>query len=413
MPAAPVAWYGMYRLLFLTVLSRAWTRRRAHHLASPSSGSWPRRSACGRALRRSPGPLRSLARAHPRSRLRLAVRRRRRLRQGRRAVIRASAHLGFGHVEVGTLTALAQAGNPRPRLFRLIPDRAVINRMGFNNRGARMPRPRRARDVCAPPHRARCIGVNIGKSRVVDVDDAIGDYLAQRAPARPAGRLPRRQRVLAEHARTARAAGARQARAAARARSRDAAGRTPLLVKIAPDLADDEVRRIAGLAVELGLAGIIATNTTISREGLRTDPLGGRGAGAGGLSGAPLAARSLEVLRIIRAVVPAELCVISVGGVETAADVAERLACRCDPRAGLHGVPLPRPALGAPDQPRTARGSDRPASGSGQAGRCPRLTCGFGRRINRIWNARIAAYQRTPRSTDGRHRTSPRACASP
>ena len=107
---------------------------------------------------------------------------------------------------------------------------------------------------------------------------------------------------------------------------RDAANETPVLVKISPDLADDAVRRIAGLAVELGLAGIIATNTTLSRDGLRTDASIVEAAGAGGLSGAPLAARSLEVLRLIRAVVPADMCVISVGGVDTAADVAERLA---------------------------------------------------------------------------------------
>jgi len=106
---------------------------------------------------------------------------------------------------------------------------------------------------------------------------------------------------------------------------RSAAGMTPVLVKIAPDLVDDEVRRIAELVIELGLDGIIATNTTLSRAGLRTPTAVVEAAGAGGLSGAPLAARSLAVLRLIRTVVPEELCVISVGGVETAADVAERL----------------------------------------------------------------------------------------
>ena len=99
-----------------------------------------------------------------------------------------------------------------------------------------------------------------------------------------------------------------------------------MLVKIAPDLTDDQVRRIAELAVETGLAGIIATNTTLSRDGLVTDAAIVEAAGAGGLSGAPLAARSLEMLHIIRAAVPAEFCVISVGGVDTAKDVAERLA---------------------------------------------------------------------------------------
>jgi len=97
-------------------------------------------------------------------------------------------------------------------------------------------------------------------------------------------------------------------------------------VKIAPDLVDDEVRRITGLALELGLAGIIANNTTLSRDGLVTDPAVVEAAGAGGLSGAPLAARSLELLKLIRSLVPDDFCVISVGGVDTAADVAERLA---------------------------------------------------------------------------------------
>jgi dihydroorotate dehydrogenase len=100
---------------------------------------------------------------------------------------------------------------------------------------------------------------------------------------------------------------------------------TPVLVKIAPDLDDDGVRRIGGLVTELGLAGVIATNTTLSREGLTTPASVVEAAGAGGVSGAPLAARSLEVLRLLREVLPAEVCVISVGGVSSARDVAERL----------------------------------------------------------------------------------------
>jgi dihydroorotate dehydrogenase len=106
---------------------------------------------------------------------------------------------------------------------------------------------------------------------------------------------------------------------------RDAGGRTPLLVKIAPDLADDEITEISRLAVELGLSGLIATNTTLSREGLATDAAVVAAAGAGGLSGAPLKRRSLQVLRLVRAAVPAEFAVISAGGVETADDVRERL----------------------------------------------------------------------------------------
>ena len=230
--------------------------------------------------------------------------------------------LGFGHVEVGTLTAVAQPGNPRPRLFRLIADRAVINRMGFNNEGAAAAAPRIAR--AASRRRRPVIGINIGKSRIVEVDDAIDDYLAS-------------TRILAPHAdylvvnvsspNTPGLRGLQELDKLAPLLSavQGAAGAVPVLVKIAPDLSDDEARRITELAISTGLSGIIATNTTLSRDGLVTDPAIVESAGAGGLSGAPLAARSLQMLRLIRSLVPAEFCVISAGGVETADDVAERL----------------------------------------------------------------------------------------
>jgi dihydroorotate dehydrogenase len=230
--------------------------------------------------------------------------------------------LGFGHIEVGTITALPQDGNPRPRLFRLIPDRAVINRMGFNNRGAEAAasrlkklRRRSARAV---------IGVNIGKSRAVDVADATADYV------RSATLLAPLADYLVVNVSSPNTPGLRDLQSVETLRPllvavRDAAGRTPLLVKIAPDLADDEITEISRLAVELGLRGLIATNTTISREGLRTDAAVVAAAGAGGLSGAPLKQRALQVLRLVRATVPAEFAVISAGGVETADDVRERL----------------------------------------------------------------------------------------
>ena len=230
--------------------------------------------------------------------------------------------LGFGHVEVGTITAHPQPGNDRPRLFRLIADRAVVNRMGFNNGGAAEASLRVAR---ATAHRGRpVIGVNIGKSRIVDVDDAIGDYISSTRALAPVADY------LVVNVSSPNTPGLRGLQEIDKLEPllkavKTEAGSTPLLVKIAPDLTDDEVERVARLAVDLGLDGIIATNTTLSREGLRTDPTIVAAAGAGGLSGAPLAVRSLEVLRLIRAVVPAELCVISVGGVETAHDVVERL----------------------------------------------------------------------------------------
>ena len=230
--------------------------------------------------------------------------------------------LGFGHVEVGTVTAIPQQGNPRPRLFRLIPDRAVVNRMGFNNRGAAAAA-RRLTRLRSRRHRP-VIGVNIGKSRVVEVADAAPDYV------RSATLLAPLADYLVVNVSSPNTPGLRGLQAVETLRPlltavRDAAGATPLLVKIAPDLPDDEIEAIARLAVDVGLAGIIATNTTTSREGLTTAPAVIAAAGEGGLSGAPLKARSLAVLRLIRTVVPAGFCVISVGGVESGADVQERL----------------------------------------------------------------------------------------
>ncbi|MBT2498466.1 quinone-dependent dihydroorotate dehydrogenase [Agromyces sp. ISL-38] len=236
--------------------------------------------------------------------------------------VRGLGHLGFGHVEVGTITAVAQPGNPRPRLFRLTADRALVNRMGFNNGGAdaaagRLSRLSRRTD-------RPVLGVNIGKSRVTPVDEAVADY-------------ERSARVLAPFAdylvvnvsspNTPGLRGLQELDALAPLLEsvKVAAGQTPLLVKIAPDLADDEIGRICELVVSLGLDGIIATNTTIACEGLTAPASVVEAIGAGGLSGAPLAARSLAVLRLIRDRVPAELCVVSVGGVETAADVQDRL----------------------------------------------------------------------------------------
>ena len=237
--------------------------------------------------------------------------------------IRGLWNLGFSHVEVGTLTAIAQPGNEKPRLFRLIADRAVINRMGFNNHGAaeaveRLHRTRGHR-------RGPVVGVNIGKSRVVDVDDAIDDYLeSTRLLAPVADYLA--VNVSSPNTPGLRGLQDRDRLAPLLVAVRDAAGSTPVLVKIAPDLSDDAVAEVSLLAVELGLAGIIATNTTLDRSDLASSPRLVENAGAGGLSGAPLAARALAILRHIRSVVPTEFCVISVGGVETAEDVAERLA---------------------------------------------------------------------------------------
>ncbi|MFB8892719.1 MULTISPECIES: quinone-dependent dihydroorotate dehydrogenase [Microbacterium] len=242
-------------------------------------------------------------------------------------MVRGLGALGFGHVEIGTVTAVPQEGNPRPRLFRLIPDRALINRMGFNNRGAaaaasRLRRLRRGRNHAI-------VGANIGKSRVVDVEQATADYVTSTRLVAPEADY------LVVNVSSPNTPGLRGLQAVETLRPlleavRDAAGTTPLLVKIAPDLADDEVTAIARMAVDAGLAGLIATNTTISRDGLLTDEATIEQIGAGGLSGAPLRRRALEVLRVVRSAVPDDFCVIAAGGVETAVDVQERLAAGAD-----------------------------------------------------------------------------------
>lgn len=230
--------------------------------------------------------------------------------------------LGFGHVEVGTLTAHAQPGNPRPRLFRLISDRALINRMGFNNGGAAaaVPRLQKLRSLKHRP----VIGVNIGKSRITEVEDAIDDYLVSTRLLSPLADY------LVVNVSSPNTPGLRGLQEISQLKPllsavKAEAGSTPLLVKIAPDLTVEEISAIAKLATSLKLDGLIATNTTISRDGLRTDPTRIQEIGAGGLSGAPLAARSLEVLKLLRSIVPQQMCIISVGGIETAEQIQERL----------------------------------------------------------------------------------------
>jgi dihydroorotate dehydrogenase len=309
----------MYPLLFSLVLTRI-DPERAHHLAFTVIRLIPRLGIGGLVHRftssRSSHAVRTLGLEFP-TPFGLAAG----FDKDARG-IRGLSALGFGHVEVGTITARPQPGNDRPRLFRLIADRAVVNRMGFNNGGAAEASLRIAK---ATAHAGRpVIGVNIGKSRVVEVDDAIADYVSSTRALAPVADY------LVVNVSSPNTPGLRGLQEIDRLEPllravKTEAESTPLLVKIAPDLTDDEVERVARLTVELGLDGIIATNTTLSREGLRTDRATVEAAGAGGLSGAPLAARALEVLRVIRSVVPAELCVISVGGVETAEDVVARL----------------------------------------------------------------------------------------
>lgn len=242
-------------------------------------------------------------------------------------MVRGLGALGFGHVEIGTVTAVPQDGNPRPRLFRLIEDRALINRMGFNNRGAAAAASRLRRLRRGARHAV--VGANIGKSRVVDVDAATADYVESTRLVAPEADY------LVVNVSSPNTPGLRGLQAVETLRPlleavRDAAGATPLLVKIAPDLADDELTAIAAMAVDAGLSGLIATNTTISRADLLADDARLESIGPGGLSGAPLRRRALEVLRLVRSAVPDDFCVVAAGGVETAADVQERLEAGAD-----------------------------------------------------------------------------------
>jgi dihydroorotate dehydrogenase len=239
--------------------------------------------------------------------------------------IDALAALGFGHVEVGTVTGEPQPGNPRPRLFRLPADQAIVNRMGFNNDGAQAVAARlaeRARRRRQPV----VLGVNIGKSKLVPEDDeaaVLADY------TKSARLLSPYADYLVVNVSSPNTPGLRSLQAVDRLGPLlDAVRRVaevPLLVKIAPDLADDDILDLARLALDLRLDGIIATNTTISRDGLRTPASEVEAAGAGGLSGAPLADRSLEVLRLLGKTVAGDLTLVSVGGISTVDDARARL----------------------------------------------------------------------------------------
>ncbi len=242
-------------------------------------------------------------------------------------VFPALAALGFGFVEVGTVTAEAQPGNPRPRLFRLTGDRALINRMGFNNQGAEAAA-RRLAKTKRPAHMV--LGINIGKTKVVPAEEAVADYRKSTELLGPYADY------FVVNVSSPNTPGLRDLQAVDSLRpillgvraSLDKVcptRRVPLLVKIAPDLNDQDIIAVARLAIEVDLDGMIATNTTISREGLSTSAQQVEALGAGGLSGAPLKARSLAVLQLIRQTVGPELTLISAGGVETPEEAQQRL----------------------------------------------------------------------------------------
>lgn len=258
------------------------------------------------------------------------------------------AALGFGFIEIGTVTAQPQPGNARPRLFRLPADGALLNRMGFNNPGAEAVAARLATTEAEP-----VLGINIGKSKVAPLDRATEDYLRSvdllaafarylvvnvSSPNTPGLRAlqdaePLRELVGAVVGRVREVRGTGDSMAGSGG-SGSPSGSCPVLVKLAPDLTDAQIEQAVEIALEQGAAGIVATNTTVSRAGLRTAPERVEGLGLGGISGAPLRARALEVVARIHARTEGAVPIVGVGGIASATDAWERI------RAGASLVQL-------------------------------------------------------------------------
>jgi len=230
------------------------------------------------------------------------------------------AGLGFGHLELGTVTAKPQAGNPKPRIFRLAADQALINRMGFPSGGAdeverRLIAIRRSFPALPP------IGINIGKSKVTEIEHAIDDYRYSFAKLSPYADY------IAVNVSSPNTPGLRQLQERERLQALllalrdDNVHRRPIFVKVAPDLTWPAVEEVIECCISAGVAGIIATNTTLGRDGLVTEI-----DQAGGLSGAPLRQKSLEMVRFIGARLGGKLALIGVGGVSSVEDVLSMMA---------------------------------------------------------------------------------------
>jgi len=240
-------------------------------------------------------------------------------------VYRALAALGFGFVEVGTITPVGQAGNPKPRLFRLKEHEAIINRMGFNNHGAEEA----AHNLQAYASAGVPIGINIGKNKVTPNEQAADDYerclewlyglghyfvINVSSPNTPNLRDLQETESLRQLLR----------RINGKARLLEAAGakRKPILLKVAPDMADEHMHDLVRAALEEGISGIIATNTTLSREAVAEHPRAGE---TGGLSGKPLEERSTAWVREIYQEVGGRIPIIGVGGIFSGADAYRKI----------------------------------------------------------------------------------------
>ena len=314
---------GVYRLLFDLVLRRM-DPERAHHLAFTLISAVGRvpglRTLVSRVLgvpRPGGGAVRVWGRTLP-GRFGLAAG----FDKDARAV-EGLAMLGFSFVEIGTVTAHPQPGNERPRLWRVLDQRALRNRMGFNNEGSEAVAARLRRLRATPHGRSLVVGVNIGKTKVTPAEEAAADY------ATSAGRLAPWADYLVVNVSSPNTPGLRDLQAvdalrpvlvATRVAADEAttrAGRpaVPVLVKIAPDLSDEDVDAVADLVAELGLDGVVAVNTTIAHD-----------LGPGGLSGPPVLARGLDVVARLRTRLGPAAVVIGVGGISDAADAREYLA---------------------------------------------------------------------------------------
>jgi dihydroorotate dehydrogenase len=248
----------------------------------------------------------------------------------------ALANMGFAFIEVGTVTGEPQSGNPKPRLARLPADRAIVNRMGFNNDGAEaVARRLGARRLDRTGRRTGVpLGINIGKTKVVPEEYAVRDYEKSTTLLAPYADY------LVVNVSSPNTPGLRDLQAASRlepllravrSRADDVSDHhVPLLVKIAPDLGDEEVLAVADLAVAVGLDGIVATNTTVARQGLTSSAEAVEAAGGGGLSGPPLRSRATEVLQLLRDRVGPDLVLIGVGGITTVQDAIERIDAGAD-----------------------------------------------------------------------------------
>ena len=276
----------------------------------------------------------------------------------------ALGRIGFSHVEIGTVTPLAQPGNERPRLFRLKPDRALINRMGFNNDGMLAAV---ARLKSRPS--GIVVGGNIGKNKVTPNEQAVDDYLKcfealhpvvdyftvnVSSPNTPGLRALQEKEPLLALLQVLKRKGEAMGEEW-RVESADPQHSLlstlhsprikPILLKIAPDMTDEQLDDVVAVVKESGIQGVVATNTTISRADLRTTQAELEAIGAGGLSGAPVWARSTEVVRYLRARLPRPYVIIGVGGIDSAGAAIEKLEAGADLVQVYTGLVYEGPAL--------------------------------------------------------------------